>query len=94
MALGMLINIVLQPQQLVYFLFLYIIRIVKTDDHAFHLKNWWIIIEIGRIIILLSKVSLLTFLIGLTQSKWLVTFTLIFRTFCNYYGEIIVFMGT
>lgn len=93
-AVGTLVSLLLQPQQFIYFIFLYIVRVFKTEDHVFSLKNWWLVVELGRVIVLLAKVSLLTFLIGVTQNKWLVVLTLIFRNVCSYYEQIIVFMGT
>jgi hypothetical protein len=93
-AMGTLVSLLLQPEQFIYFLFLYLIRLLKTQDHEYRHRNWWLFIVLGRIVILLSKVSLLTFLIGLFQSRSLVLFTLMFRTVCAFFGKIIVFMGT
>lgn len=93
-GLGITISFLLQPNQLIYFIFLYLARYISTADHAFNRRNWWIFIELGRIIILLSKVSVLNFLIGLSQSQFLVLFTLMFRTFCSFFSYILVFMGT
>ena len=67
-AAGAIISIMLQPSQFVYFIFLYLIRLIRTHDEEYPSKNWWLVMELGRIFILLSKVSLLTFLIGLFQS--------------------------
>lgn len=94
LAIGTIVSLLLQPQQFIYFMFLYIIRIFKTEDHVFSLKNWWLVVELVRVTVLLAKVSLLTFLIGVSQNKWLVVLTLLFRNICSYYKEIIVFMGT
>jgi hypothetical protein len=67
-GLGITASFLLQPNQFIYFVFLYVARYISTKDHVFDKRNWWIFIELGRITILLSKVSVLNFLIGLFQS--------------------------
>jgi hypothetical protein len=93
-GLGITASFLLQPNQFIYFIFLYVARYISTGDYVFDRKNWWIFIELGRAIILLSKVSVLNFLIGLFQSQFLVVFTIMFRTVCSFFKFILVFMGT
>lgn len=93
-GLGITASFLLQPNQFIYFIFLYVARYISTSDHTFEKRNWWIFIEFGRIIILLSKVSVLNFLIGLFQSQLLVVFTIMFRTACSFFSFILVFFGT
>jgi hypothetical protein len=93
-GLGITASFLLQPNQFIYFVFLYVARYISSHDHVFEKKNWWIFIEIGRITILLSKVSVLNFLIGLFQSQILVISTIMFRTACSFFQYILVFMGT
>jgi len=94
LAFGITISLLLQPTQFIYVIFLYAAKHITTFDQHFNPSNWWLFIELGRIVILLSKVSLLNFLIGLFQSQYLVMFTLIFRNACSFFKLILVFMGT
>jgi hypothetical protein len=94
LGLGITASFLLQPNQFIYFIFLYVARYISSHDHVFEKKNWWIFIELGRIVILLSKVSVLNFFIGLFQSQILVLFTIMFRTACSFFQYILVFMGT
>lgn len=93
-GLGVTASFLLQPNQFIYFVFLYVARYVPTSDHAFEKRNWWVFLEVGRVMILLSKVSVLNFLIGLFESQLLVVLALMFRTACSFFSFILVFFGT
>jgi len=64
-GIGISVGLILQPQQYLYFILLYAMSMIKGDDHKFNLHSHWILIQISRLYILFSKVSVLNFLMGL-----------------------------
>lgn len=43
-GLGITASFLLQPNQFIYFIFLYIARYISTADHCFERRNWWMFI--------------------------------------------------
>ena len=58
------------------------------------MHSHWLVIQVSRMYILFSKVSVINFLMGLGSSAMLVMYSLSFRIVFNYMGWISVFMGT
>jgi hypothetical protein len=91
---GLTIGILLQPNQFLYFALSIIMIYVRGQDMEFKMHSHWIVIQLSRLYIMFSKVSVINFLMGLVPSSVLVMYCLGFRIVFNYFEWISVFMGT
>ena len=91
---GLTLGLILQPNQLLYFVLLIFMIYVRGQDIDFKMHSHWIFIQFTQLYIMFSKVSMINFLMGLMPSGALVMYCISFRIIFNYFGWISVFMGT
>lgn len=87
-------SLLLQPQQFVYILFLLLARLLPSGDYVFELNSRWYLVELSRVYIMMSRVSVLNLVIGLSRSYYFVVVALVVRAVCSYFQIIMVFLGT
>ena len=94
LMVGLTIGLLLQPNQLLYFMLLIFMIYVRGQDIDFKMHSHWILIQFTQLYIMFSKVSVINFLMGLMPSEVLVLYCISFRIIFNYFEWISVFMGT
>jgi hypothetical protein len=94
LMLGLSLGLLLQPNQFLYFILTLLMVYVRGNNYSFSQHSHWVLIQMSRLYILFSKVSVINFLMGLMPSAVLVMYCLMFRIVFNYFGWISVFMGT
>ena len=100
MSIGLVISIALEPKQLPYFIYLYVVlRFLAKNPHSletieYGCHSYSIFVQLYGLYLLLYRVSFLNFLIGIFRYGGTLTLVLICRIIARYLGINDTFLGT
>lgn len=97
---GIVCSIVLQPDQVFYFVYLYVVVLIVGQNITagelitYEVHSYSFLLDFYRLYIMLSHVSFLNWLIAISRSSIILTLAICIRVACRYFGYVSVFLGT